>query len=908
MDLVSTKVDPPVGLADLIDRSRLTERLADMERARLTVLQAPAGYGKTTLMLQWHQALKQQVRPAAWLSVESSDYDVVSFLRYIAAALATSHVQAGHEPREVAQGDPYATENSLMATLVNRLKCSETPIFLFFDDLHLLAGAPLGALQRLIELAPASAHFVVATRSTPDLHLARMRARGLLLEVRVDELRFNTSETRSFMTRATAQQFDSDAIQALEDRTEGWIAGIKLASFALRNGAKYEDMLASFTGSRDTVSDLFTEEVVYAQSEALREFLFKTSVLERMSPDLCDAVTGLGNARAMLKEIEDLSLFLVRLDGERTWYRYHHLFAQFLQRRLLDARPGADRELHGRASAWFWCQGLHVEAIEHALKGADPERAAELLELRCQDMLYTGKFALVRKFAQQIPAAVLHRYPRVLLQMAWLLTRNLQFEETTHLLRIVKDRLGEMTLARELPSDELADIRYLVLHREMTLSCAQDDALRTEAQCRRLLDEFPGERHPYLTATIHTQLLYARREQYQLGDLERLHSTAQGTLTRSGYNFATIALQASAGPSLFFAGHTDAACRALEQGLTEAIRFSGKNSAMAALPALPLSALVYERNDLDRAEQLLRDSLPFATEFGFVDQLLPGFLTNTRIRRARGDVPGAFAALDDATTIAVERGLERLRMALVGERVRLLIHERMPDQAARYARASGIPRSGDKVLPVGCVTTVDESVAATWVRVAHCEDRIAEALGVVQHWRSFCLARGAIFSLIQWNILMAQLLFVRGDLTAAQRALREAMGQAAPRHLIRCFVDEGPLLHSLLAAACGAERSVLHPTDEFAAELLAAFESAESKNTVRSAARAPAEGLCGKLSAKELEILVLVSSGMRNGEVGRKLGMTEGTVKWYMQQVYDKVGTRRRVEAVERARQFGLIA
>jgi LuxR family transcriptional regulator, maltose regulon positive regulatory protein len=910
VELVRTKLDPPVEPGDLIDRPRLLGRLDEAARARLTLVQAPAGYGKTSLLSQWHHALRQGQHRAGWLSLDATDCDPIGLLTYAAAALATAAVRLEPAVDRVAGTYLFTTPAPLLAALVNALEQSARSVFLFVDDVHLLAPAPLDTLCRLIERSPAAVHFILASRRVPDLHLARMRARGQLLELRAEDLRFTAEEAQNFVgERGHAKLTEAD-LAILEERTEGWIAGIKLANLALRNDPSPRDLLASFTGGRRSVADFFAEEVISSQPASVREFLLKTSVLDRLCPALCDALTGRDDGRHMINMIEHSGLFLLQLDEERSWYRYHHLFAEFLARRLRDEQPELDRQLHLRASEWFHSQGLHVEAIEHALKGGDPARAAELLEQRCQEMTYNGKLQLVSQFSARIPEPILHRNPRLLLCLAWLLTRNLRFENSRKLLDIVASLLRELEADARQPAEELHRLRKLLLHREMVLASAHDDAPRVEQQCRDLIGAFTSETHPYLAGTIYVQLLYAQREQYQLGELDRLTAAAQGTLGRSCYSFASIALQAGIGPSLFFAGRTDAALRALEQGLAEGIRFGGRDSSLAALPALPMSEVLYESNDLDRAEQLIEGALPHATELGFVDQLMAGYMTHARLRHARGDCAGALRALDEGMSVAVERGLERLRLAVVAERVKFLIQDGCADQAARFATDAGIPQSCESLTPKRAVTTCDELRALAWFRIALSEARMQEAISVGKHWRCFCAARGAVRSLIRWDILLAQALFISGDLRAAQRALREAITHAAASRLIRSFIDEGPVVRTLLESTYATDLEVLHPTDAFAAELLETFDKVGKRRpALRSVgSRAAPEGLYGKLSAKEREILALVSSGMRNREVAEKLGMTEGSVKWYMQQVYDKIGTRRRLRAVERARQFGVIA
>jgi LuxR family maltose regulon positive regulatory protein len=912
VELLQTKFDPPVELGDLIERPRLQQRLDEAAKVALTLVQTPAGYGKTSLLSQWFHALRKSQRRVSWLSIDASDSaDPIGLMTYIAAAVARAGVHFEPSVERIAAANFFVKPEPLLVAIVNAMEQSREPLFVFLDDVHLLEAAPLTMLCRLIDLSPSTAHFVLASRIIPAMHLARLRARGRLLELHVDDLKFTNQETYSFLSVASDPALAGPELAMLEERTEGWIAGIKLARLALRQGLAPMTMLASFTGSKRSVSDFFAEEVLASQPEEIREFLLKTSVLDRLSPALCNAVTGNDRGRQMLSAIEESGLFLLRLDDDRNWYRYHHLFAEFLKRRLTEEHGNAEPELRLRASRWSWTNGYHVEAIEYALKGQDPARAAELLELRCQDMTYMGQLQIVMQFASRIPEEILHRCPRLLLSIAWQFTRNLRFEETAKLLAVAAEVIGSLESEAQTPAKELKRLRYLLLHREMMLAAAHDDAPRVERQCLDLIEGMRGECHPYLAGTIYAQLLYAQREQYLLGDLDRLTATAQGILARSSFTFATIALQASIGPSLFFAGRSDAALRALEQGLAEAVRFGGYKTPLAALPALPLSEILYESNDLLRAEQLIECALPYATELGFVDQLMPGYITHARLRHAHGNLTAALQALEDGMTIAVERGLERLRWAITAERVHMLLRDGQSEDAARIAKAAGIPQDMEALQPNRGITTIDELRALTWCRVALSNGDMQEALSLGKLWRRHCTARGAVRSLVRWDLLLGQALFLRGDQRAAQRALREAITNGAASRLVRSFIDEGPVVRTMLAGIYEGDLEVLHPSDAFAAELLEIFDNAGKKpsgGTRSATSPATQEGLFGKLSAKEREVLGLVSSGMRNREVAQKLGMTEGSVKWYMQQVYDKIGTRRRFQAVERARQFGLIA
>jgi LuxR family transcriptional regulator, maltose regulon positive regulatory protein len=902
VELFKTKLEPSLEFGELIARPRLLQKLEEAVQTRLTLLQAPAGYGKSHLLTQWFHALRASRSRVAWLSIDQPEQDSTRLLAYLSAGIAAAGIRM--------DSAGSTAPDQILTALVNTLEPESQSLYVFVDDIHLLAPDPLATLCRFIDRAPATVRFILASRVIPQMPLARMRARRQLLELGVDDLKFTAVEAQQFIANAGEHELIASDLAALQARTEGWITGINLACGMLRQGVAPQKMLAALTGSRCAVADFFAEEVLAALPRSVRDFLLQTSVLGRLCPALCNAVTGRDDARHMLNVLDQSGLFVIPLDAERNWYRYHPLFAEFLQRRQLDQHPGRDAELHLSASRWFWAHESPVEAIECALKGGDAGRAADLLELKCHDMTYTGQLQTVCQIADRIPAEVLHRCPRVLLGRTWMLTLNLRFEEARSMLGIVAAVLRAHESAADLPPEELRHLRYLLLHREMILAVAEDDAPRVEQQCRHLLEAFPEEKHPYLIGTINAQLLYALREQFQLADLDRLTATAQGILARSCYSFAAIALQANIGPSLFFAGRTDAALRALEKGLSESMRFGERDSPLAALPALPMSEVLYECNDLERAEDLLTTSLPHANEFGFVDHLMSGYITSARIKHARGDLTGAQQTLDEGMGVAMARKLERLRLAIVAERVKFLLQDGRTEQAVRFARSAGIPQSCEHLLPKRGTTTGDEWRAVAWFRIALSEGRMQEVLSVGKHWRNFCATRGAIRSLIRWDLLLAQALFISTDVRAAQRALREAIAHAAASRAIRSFIDEGAIIRTLLAGTYEADLDVLHPTDAFAAELLETFNTLSKKKPALYCVpqRAAPEGLYGKLSAKEREILALVSTGMRNREVATKLGMTEGSVKWYMQQVYDKIGTRRRLQAVERARQFGVIA
>ncbi|MHC8380499.1 LuxR C-terminal-related transcriptional regulator [Pseudomonas sp. LB3P14] len=898
-----TKLVPPLEAGTLLGRQRLYGHTHRMASSRLTVVQAAAGFGKTSLLNQWQHALSADGHTPAWLTLEPSDQDPVRLLIYIAAALARTDADLGATLTKLIQTERYLSGEVMITSLVNLLGETDRPLFLLLDDVHVLESGAQATLGRLIERAPANLHFILATRTLLPLNLSKWRTQGQLFELDASDLRFTADEVAVFFRYSNCPELSAEHLSAIEERTEGWAAGLKLASILLNRENAQQPSLASFSGSHSAVADFFAEEVLAFQSVEIRDFLLLTAPLGRFCAELCAAVAESPDACQLINCIEASGLFLQRLDDQRQWYRYHHLFADFLQRRLHEQDPNAQTRVFSKASVWFQERGAFIEAIDYALKAGEHHQAAQILDACCLDMSYDGRIRLVAQFAERIPPALLNHYPTVLLSWAWLLTRNLDFEAARKLLGRVRNWLKGNESTQEHSAERLNELRNLLRHREMTLAAAEDKIALVEEHCQTLVDDRLTDTHPYLAGTIYAQLQYAQREQYKLSEVERLAAIAQGTLRRSGFNFALISVQSLVGPSLHALGNSDAAINALEEGLEEAIRYGGERSALSALPALPLAGILYERNELTRARQLLDDSLPVVSEFGFVDQLLAGYLTQSRMLQAAGDNEGARQALDSGMSVALDRGLERLRMFIVAERIKQLLDGQHFEQAAQYARSAGVPADGKAVQPRSGCTTKDEAQAIAWTRLAISQNRLVDALNVAKQWRSFCNGHNASRSLIGWNLLLAQLQLLSGEQRSALRSLREAIALAAPMRAIRCFIDEGPAIANLLANLHESPSQSQHPTDVFAREL---FELCKPPCD-QLGTESDCEGLYGKLSKRELEILSLVGVGMRNREVAARLGMTEGSIKWYMQQVYDKVGTRRRLKAVEQVKKMGLI-
>lgn len=901
MNVLRTAVLPPRIGAGIISRTRLVDHLARLAQCRLSLVQAPAGFGKSTILQQWQAALNASGELTAWLSLDRHVNDIMS---HIISAFSEGVPDFRVRLSRHLATTGFVTTDGELAAVVECLSEFDARVVLLVDDAHFMPPEEMGVFERFIERLPPNAHVAVASRELPALPLARLRAHSALFEVGMNDLRFNVEETRRLFQSGAYADISDAEVEQLVERTEGWAAGLRLASLSMARDLSGAKMIASFSGSKSVVADFFSEDVFGSQSQEVRDFLLQTCQLERFSADLCNFVTNRTDSREMLNRIEALGLFLIHLDDDKSWYRYHGLFASFLSRRLTDLDSSLIPRVHLQASKWFYEQNLVIEALDHAVKSNDHAWLAELLEATCEELVYDGKLVFVVSLTEPLSEEILAAHPRILLSIAWLRIRNLRFDEAKRVIELAEAQVATGGYSE---SQSYA-MQLMVTHRRMMLAAAEDDYVQVEELAGMLLREV-GESKPYITCTLYGQTIRAQREQFKFAQFDRFEAKARAILDKSKYKFAFVAQQAIVGTTLFAMGKNDAAERALEYGMSQAIDFAGEKSPLAALPALPLADILYDRNDLSGAEDLVRDYLPVVRQFGFADEVMAGFLLAPRLHFAKGDIAGAYRALDDAKSVALELGLERLVAGEAAERIRLLLRTGHTERAIELARTSGLYEEIRFVNPQIASTTSDEVVAMTWVRLAMSQGDIGEALTLAQRWRQFCTHRGAVRHLIRWNLLVAQLLRINGDFRAAQRSLRDALVPAAEGRQTRLFLDEGVIIHELLAESYGRGPLTGHPADVFAYDLLSALENRpKARDQDEFDATADDEaGLDSKMTRRELEILTFVASGLRNREIGDRLGLTEGSVKWYMQRIYDKVGTRRRSVAVERARQFGML-
>jgi LuxR family transcriptional regulator, maltose regulon positive regulatory protein len=885
------------------------ERLEAHREAPLTVVQAPAGYGKSIILQQWARRLAETEGGVAWFSVDRADREPTSFLNCVVQAFAEGGLEIAPRVSSILGREKYYAWKIVVSALANGFFDVQRPWWLVLDDAHYLRDSEaLNCLQLLIEAAPPMLHLVLATREDLGIPLGRARALGQILELRADDLRFLPEEAASFLElEGHAPLSQQDAIR-LQQRTEGWIVGLKLISLSLRNAPQPARLSQPVSGEQRQVADFFSEDVVARQSAELREFLMRTSVLDRFCPALCDRLLGHQNSRRLIDECERAGLFLVPLDQTRDWYRYHHLFAEFLGRCLQDQFPGERERLCLEAAAWLVEAGYIVEGFEYALRGNNPMRAAEILEAACDELWRAGRQDVFQRLAARIPPHIQALHPRIMLAIAWRLCMQWQIGEARNLIAVSKTRLAELERTGQADGRELARLRALVKHRECQLAHVTYDPAALERQSQTDALEIQSLDDPYTLTSYYNSLHFAEREQYKLSRIDRLTELARAAIEHGGSEYPSVFHAAIAGASYLLAGRTQRALAVLTQAVEVAVQLAGPSAPLTATAAIPLAQVHYELNETDRARELL-DRHQQSNTIGFVDQLIVAATLRARLECLASNYVDALRTLQDAVEFADSHELTRLATSAHLEAVNILLRKGQPDDAARHARSSALFGRKDvaDLIQQHNPTRLDGAIAAGWCRLMATQSRVQDALRVARWWRAFVTNAGATQEAVRWDILNAQLLMLSGDRLAAHRALSQALAKAAQPRLIRVFLDEGESIAQMLVEIARAPNRTEDPNEPFLRELISSFRKELRDVTFFEDEAAMTGPLCGRMSSREIQILELAATGMPNQQIGSKLGLTEGSVKWYLQQIFDKVGVRDRFLAAKKARQFGLM-
>lgn len=889
MGVVQTTIVPPHAAHEHIVRGAIENLAPKVGNARVATVIGPAGFGKTMAMLRWAELLNDEGRQVMWIAARAGIDSLDTFLQALTEACAVVGIEAGNK-------DPRSW-------LIEFARRSGPPPVLFVDDAQLLPAEVHKFLEQLIFSARDGLTTVIASRGESSIRLARLRSLGHLLEVGTRHLCFAGDEAERLIRQEAGRDIPESELGAIVADTQGWAAGLILAARAWeRDLAEGRSRVNGSVGLRHEFGSYFNEEIIDGLPQDLRDFLVDTSVLEELTPSACAAVIRDPEARLLLDKAYAMGLFLIDVDREQGHYRHYRLFRQIVCGRLMKHAPERAAEMHRRASRFFAGEGNYLRALDHAEKCGDQHFLAEQIEVLAEPMIYAGLMMRLDELASHLPWELISDHPQTLLAMSWRRSRRLAFSSAERMIDAAELAIAGQVEAGELDDHAVRRLGFHVRHRRVMLEAARDNMNFVEQECGRLLEEL-GDDHPYLSCTLLAQLLSARRELYHFHDMLRLEAEMRKALARPGSDFASIALKSSVAPTLVAQGKTDTARQFLEEAQKLALERDALVPGIAALPSLPLAEISYECGDLQRASELVESHLPTIRQWGFVDQVASGYLVRARLSAANGDIATALAGLDEADLIAIECGLDRLRAIVISEKVRILVRSGQLDLAEQTFAGCDLT-SEEEPVPTLNPTRLNEWLAIAWLRIEMHRFRLVRSRKVAKRWLELVRKRGAVRSALTFELLLAEIAVLAGNQSEARRSVRAAVELAAPGGWTRPFFDEGGAIGSLIVEAYGNGPILDNTVDRFAAQLVQALQG---KPQVLGD-DVTEFGPTGGLSHREVEILGQVSGGLRNREIGARLGLTEGTVKWYMQQIYDKLGVRRRPQAVIRARQLGILA
>lgn len=913
---LATKLYRPPLRRNVVLRPRLVTRLNDGLAAghKLTLISAPAGFGKTTVVSEW---VHRGARPVAWLSLDQGDNDLPRFLTYLVAALQTMMPNLGAEVLAQLQAAPPPRESvgyeTLLTTLLNEITTVSDNFMLVLDDYHTIdaapngggpMGAPLGAIDKalafLLDHLPPQLHLVIATREDPDLPLARLRARDQLTEVRAADLRFTAAEAAEFLNQAMGLTLTAEEIAALETRTEGWIVGLQLAALSMQGVPDTSSFIRSFTGSNRFVLDYLLEEVLQQQPARTQTFLLRTSMLERMCGPLCDAVLldPTGTGQEILETLEHANLFIVPLDHERRWYRYHQLFGDLLRQRLGNAELLPD--LHLRASHWHAENGDLAAAFHHALAANDFERAARLAEVAWPNMERTFQAATWLGWVKKLPAALVGGLPRLSIHLGWALSDIGELAASeSHLQNAERALLGApdqdeptdlsgiIALIRASNAQILGDRAATVQYAEQSLQLLPQDDLYHRAQAIITL-EFTHWATGDLEAALRAMHAWVD-DMHRLGNQEFAIASA----------FAVADMQV-------ILGRLGAAEQTLRQAIQQAAMQGPAVAPVTAHHHLGLAMLAHERGD----EATMTKHLQIAADLGqhttLVDWPHRWHLAQARLKEASGEWDAARALFDEAKRVYIKNALP-LQQPIAAHEARVDLKQGRLDKAQTWVRERGVTTADE-------VSYLDEYDHLTLARVRLAEGSCAGVSDLLERLLALAERQKRSGSVIDIQLTQALVHQAQGNQSQALAALAHALLLAEPEGYLRSFVDEGEPLRLLLWALRAEHEKQswdhAHPQQRYVNKLLAAFTQLMGTPPAGAPPTPTSNGQADfveALTARELEVLRLIALGLSNQEIGARLFLALDTIKGYNRRIFDKLQVQRRTEAIARARALGLL-
>ena len=913
--LLTTKLYIPTIRPEHISRPGLMNRLNAGLHRNLTLISAPAGFGKTMLVSEWVRNLQVNspienrqpkiINRIAWTSLDENENDPARFLTYLVAALIRTQgieIAVGKGLLRMLQSPQTPPITDTLTTLINEMATITDKLIIVFDDFHVIDSLLIHeAITFLIEHLPPQIHVVIATRDDPLLPLARLRARGQLTELRAADLRFTSSETTNFLNQMQGLHLSAKEIAILEKRSEGWIAGLQMAALVLQGHENSTNNVKSFTGSNRFVLDYLVEEVLDQQSESVKNFLLQTAILKRFTGSLCDALTGQNNGQETLEKLERANLFIVPLDDERHWYRYHHLFADLLRLRLQQTQLAQTSILHSKASKWYVQNGFPEAAIEHSLRAEDFARTTQLLDTHVDQILYRGEYITVWRWLSEIPEEFVHTKPDLCILNAWHLFTSGHLDTAELSLQAAeKHLLPGINPAIDAPSSDLdllaaSEIRGRVAAIRAFLASFRGDVPGIIQNAHLALDVLPQQNLAWRsTVSVALGDAYGITGNMKAAYKARVESLE---ISKTAGNIYLILLSVM---KLTITVRTQGRlqrvidiCQEYHQLAVE----KGVSQMMITGCLLAIWAEVLaERNQLDEAITKGRRGVELTATSEDVATRGWSHLCLAKILFNRGDLSGAEQIVHKTEELMLGHHMPPYITGVISTwRVRILLAQDKLDAASQWCEIRNL-KLGEEL------TQLNESEYVVFARILLAQGKWDEAVSLLQQLFQIAETGSWTSKKIEILIIQAMAFQANGDTDQALTFLEQALALAEPCGFIRIFVDEGSSMARLLYEAAS-----LNIARNYTTRLLAAFPIPTTEQTSPSKAKSSTGELIEHLSEREIDVLQLLAKGVPRPEIAIMLFLSPHTVKSHIRNTYGKLGVHNQMQAVAKARGLGIL-
>lgn len=882
--LLVTKFHIPIWHSSGVSRARLLDQLTLglSEKRKLTLVSAPAGYGKTTLIANWIHSLSDRYR-ITWVSLEESDSDPIRFMNYWLTAfqgIDKEILQSAQSKLNLPQVPPL---EMILDELLNELATIEYNVIIVLDDYHTINNQKVhSALEYFIDHLPSQIHLVITTREDPPIKLSRIRSNGLMMEIREHDLRFTLDEAHQFFIQTMHLELPEDTIRSLDVRTEGWIAGLQLAALAIQNLPKQNEFIQTFSGTHRYILDYLAEEVLSQLDEEINNFLFQIAPLERFNAKLCDAISSETNSQEILEHLERSNLFVIPLDNERIWYRFHHLFSDYLQSHLNKTQK---KLIWKNASQWYEQNGLVFEAVKYAFLADDLEMTADLIERVIQDSTAwsSGEISTLVGWLDALPSQLLQSRPALCLHAsrAWYIAGKIGLAEKYL-------NLADQSLAEKKVLDSNDEILLAIsLERRAALAVMNGNLNIGIENLNYSLKNLPEE-EAYNRARVKAiiGLAYGLR-----GDLDKGYSLlieASDYAYTAGVSFMTMVTRCEASLLQITLGKLDLA----NQTIQETLQLVGKKP----IPPLGfayyvLAEIAWERNELSSAENYLVDGMKISKEGVLIDDFRIELMLLAQLRKAAGDFAGALSTMEQAHAICQSFEIPRLITLSEAHRARIQLANGMLDKVEHWAKKY------QELYDSHQVEYTREYEDLTLARVYLSLGKYEQALHIVTTVFEQAKTAERNKTCIEAAILLSLTTQAQNKSDIASQWLGTAISLAAPENFLRLFLDEGPRVANSLPI-------VRNIAPKFVDQLLQEF-STQTQNSDQKTSKPSSNKLISTLTEQETKVLNLIMTGKSNKEIAEELFVSIGTAKWHVHNIYQKLGVGNRAQAIALARDLG---